>query len=116
MDQLVTLDANGTDLEHFPVMPKRKHLLIVSADEAIRDLICKALTEGIVVCDASANAKEAIERVTENNYSIVAVDMATTSTGAGELLRKLQGMKDRPLIFVLSDDTSSFPHKLDPKV
>jgi CheY-like chemotaxis protein len=42
--------------------------------------------------------------------------MATTTQSAGELLRKLQGMKDRPLIFVLSEDTSSFPHKLDPKV
>ena len=97
-------------------MPKRKHLLIVSADAAIRDLFCKAFTEGTVVCDVAADPQDAIERVTENHYSIVAVDMATTAAGAGALLRKLQGIKDRPLIFVLSDDTSSFPHKLDPKV
>lgn len=97
-------------------MTALKQLLIVSDDESIRTLFCSAFSNGTVTCEAAEDVDDAINRIKTQQYAIVAVDLASGGTRTVELLNDLQHLPDRPLIFVLADDTGALPHKLDPKV
>lgn len=94
---------------------RTKHVLVIGhegAAEALRELLSPD-----ACCDEIEQASEAGERIAQGNYSLIVLEADGTDEANAVInaVRKIPRRR-RPLLFVLIDDASRLPQRLDPRV
>lgn len=80
-----------------------KHILIVEDEKPLSHALeLKLQREGYETTIAT-NGLEALELIKKGTFSVVLLDMMMPVMDGFQLLQELEGMKDKPVIFVLSN-------------
>ena len=71
-------------------MPERKRALIVDDDEPIRTMLAKVVARQNLDVDTARDGAEAIERLDEDRYSVVLLDLMMPRVDGFAVLRHMQ--------------------------
>lgn len=71
-------------------MPVRKRALVVDDDEPIRTMLAKVVERQNLDVDTARNGAEAIERLDEDRYSVVLLDLMMPRVDGFAVLRHMQ--------------------------
>lgn len=85
---------------------EHKKVMVVDDDEDIRTLVQTTLSLAGIDSDAAATAEEALERMNENLYSVVALDIHMPGMNGVELISRLKKISPLIQIIMLSSDSS----------
>lgn len=88
-----------------------KRILVVDDDDAIRALLLTVLRRRGFKVDTARNGSEAIARCVRCRYALVLLDLMMPVMSGYEVLDHVAGLKDRPLVIVLTAGTP--PKQLD---
>ena len=72
-------------------------ILIVDDEEMINDMIRRNLTMVGFSCDQAYDGKEALEKVSQQNYDLILLDVMLPYLSGFELIQKIE---DTPIIFL----------------
>lgn len=96
------------------VRKKSKDVLVVDDDDAIRTLLCSALTRAGLTCDDAAHGLDALEKLKSTGYSVVLLDLMMPKMDGPGVLQELQSWKQpeerKPVIVVIT----AFPDREQP--
>ena len=97
----------------------RPHLLVVTADEGLKEFLTVGLTLAGFWVSAAGSAVQTLEVFRLRSFDLVVVDAALGGIGAVELVRRLRGRSDRassdqprtdvPLLLVAADPAELSP-------
>jgi DNA-binding response OmpR family regulator len=78
------------------------HALIVEDDPAIRRLVQKILTRHNVTIDLASDGLVAMEKLRNNHYSVVVLDLMVPEVNGFELIEFIKSQKTRTPVAVVS--------------
>ena len=81
-------------------MLTKNHILVIDDDEIVRETICNSLEEGNYIIDQACNGEEGIEKLLNNDYSVVVCDIRMPGIDGITLMRRIRKNRDVPFIFV----------------
>jgi len=101
-DELVTVNSDQRKLSDFPKLDDVS-ILLAEDDEINQYMISKMLEEWNIKVDAVANGLEAVEKLKENNYNLILMDIHMPVMNGYEATRKIRtemndAKKDIPII------------------
>jgi DNA-binding response OmpR family regulator len=83
-----------------------RDLLIVDDDEALRTLICEAMTRRGLDCDIAKDGMEALELMRTTTFAVVLLDLMMPRADATEFLKQLATLKltkrNHPIVFLMT--------------
>ena len=85
---------------------ERQDVLIIDDDDAIREMLCAALSRLGLTCDAASDGVEALERVRDTRYSVIVVDLMMPRVDGGAFVTALREREkssvERPVVFMMT--------------
>lgn len=101
--------------------PQDKLILIVDDDDGIRELLDVALKHDGFKTDKAPTGKDAIEKIKNNHYDMIILDLMLPGYGGFEILRELQieGKSSIPVIIITGrymDRSTKDMIKMEPNV
>ncbi len=101
--------------------PQTKTILIVDDEEGIRELLDVALKNENFKTEKISTGKEAIDKIKNNNYDLIILDLMLPGYGGFEILRELQieGKTSIPVIVITGkymDRSTKEMIKMEPNV
>lgn len=81
---------------------KQVHILVVDDEDVIRNLLYDVLTHEGYNVKAVSSGKEAIEKITQRNFSIVITDLKMPGMSGTEVLRKLKTINSDIFVIVIT--------------
>ncbi|MCX7641081.1 MAG: response regulator [Elusimicrobiales bacterium] len=102
-------------------LPQNKLILIVDDEEGIRELLDIALKNEGFKTEKATTGKDAIEKIKNNNYDLILLDLMLPGYGGFEILRELQieGKASIPVIIITGkymDRSTKEMIKMEPNV
>jgi DNA-binding response OmpR family regulator len=79
-----------------------RRILIVDDDDAIRALLHTVLRRRGLTSDTARNGIEALEKLAENVYALVLLDLMMPQMSGYEVLEQMATFSTRPLVLVLT--------------
>ncbi|HEX8408146.1 MAG TPA: response regulator [Thermoanaerobaculia bacterium] len=93
---------------------KSKDVLIVDDDDAIRNLLCTALTHAGLTCDDASHGVDALQKLKTTDYSVLLLDLMMPQLDGSGVLTELQTWQQpqdrKPVIVVVT----AFPERERP--
>ena len=97
---------SGTPQSGLPAPPTRYRILVVDDEASIRELLAKTLAIGDYDVDTLADGKTALERVRDESYNLVFVDLKMPGMDGLMLTRQIKRIKpDLPVIIITGFST-----------
>lgn len=86
-----------------------ERVLVADADPGVRRQVYKRLLEANVFADCVADGRMALERLQEERYCVILLDIALPYVGAERVLEYVRQTpaKERPVVFVLAESRAA---------
>ncbi|HUP46998.1 MAG TPA: response regulator [Thermoanaerobaculia bacterium] len=88
-------------------------ILVADDDPALRGLMRLVARRSGFAVDIAANGKDALDKIQENDYLIVVVDLMMPIMNGYEVIERLAGMPDRPGVVVVTATTDTYIQQLN---
>ncbi len=85
-----TVCASGAETLEAPLAKSKGRVLVVDDEAAIRDILCRALTDEGYACDDAESAEEALAKLAKKSYECVLSDIHMPGMDGVELLRQIR--------------------------
>jgi CheY-like chemotaxis protein len=102
-----------------PMLPAEKgRVLVVDDEPAIRALVAKIVERAGFSVDVAADGQEAVEKVGQNDYAVIVLDLMMPAMSGYEFVEFLQqrGGKRPSVIVITAAAEASMTRQLDPSV
>jgi len=80
---------------------KKKNLLVIDDDEAIRELLCFWAEEEGLGCEVAVSGEGALKKIRQHNYDLLLIDIKLGGLNGIQTLRKVRALgKKMPVIMM----------------
>ncbi|MCU1350428.1 MAG: bacT [Acidobacteria bacterium] len=98
-------------------MTEPKRILVVDDDAAVRDLLTSVLEHRGLTVDTAADGREALQLFTENQYSVIILDLLMPVVDGFGFLRGMESvdLQVPPVVLVVTGADRALVKQLDPQ-
>jgi len=94
---------------------QQKRVLVVDDDAVIRELLSSVLEQESLEVDCAENGRQALQRMRENEYSVVLLDLLMPEMNGFEVLQEMEE-DARPVVLVITGADHSTVDQLDSRI